>query len=170
MKNQFKKSTEIFNDFLVEMVSNAANQIAVLTSETLVDAIKTCSKDYQKSKKFYTLTEIAREYNISKPKIYQFINDGILSSYQIKGSSKKYLRSEDVDQLFERVDISPPEDKYESFEREFRLSIKRGKELRELLKEYQLTDNKKSISDFTFWLWKKGYRKDILKGLVIPDL
>ena len=126
--------------------------------------------DKKNETQYLSPTDFSRKYSISKPVVYRLIKNGTLPCYQISGSSKKYLKPEDIEKVLERVPIPPIVEDYESFERELRLSIKRGKQLRGLLDEYLKTDNKKSVSGFSIYCWEAGCRKEIFKGIIPLDL
>lgn len=161
----------------IKLEGDSLDYLANELGERLIPLISKCIeshfsnefKDTKQLKKYLSPTEFSRLGNISKPIIYKKMNDGSLTFYQRKGSSKKYLKSEDIDKIFERVDVSPKIDKYEEFEREFRLSLKRGKLLQSLIKEFQETNNNQSISGLSQWIRKQGHKKEIFNGVVIPD-
>lgn len=101
---------------------------------------------------------------------YRLINEGTLPSYQIKGSNKKYLKPEDIELILQEVPVPPKIEEYNMFERELRLSLKRGRKLTSLLENYLKTDNKKSVSGFSTYCWEAGCRKEIFKGIIPLDL
>jgi hypothetical protein len=158
-----KTETDIFiNQIIQRIISGVADQIQKEFTPPV------CDKDNEV--KLSSITDFSRKYGISKPVVYRLINNGTLPCYQISGSSKKYLKPEDIELVLEQVPVPPKVEEYESFERELRLSIKRGRKLATLIDDFLKTDNKKSVSGFSLYCWQAGCRKEIFKGIIPLDL
>lgn len=154
-----KTETDIFISQIIERIVTGVSDRIPQNSAT-----PCCNGNKDADTKFLSPTEFSRKYGISKPVCYRLINEGTLPSYQIKGSTKKYLKEEDIKRILVQVPISPKDETYEEFETRIRKGVKLGGKL---WKEFNATSNKKTLSQFSLWMYSNNHTQAINNFLII---
>jgi predicted DNA-binding transcriptional regulator AlpA len=147
---------KIINQIIERIISGVVDQIPKEPAPS--------DSEKQNETHLLSVTDFSRRYSISRPVVYGLINNGKLPCYQISGSSKKYLKPEDVERVLERIPILPIEESYPEFETRIRKGKKFGDKL---WKQFTATNNKKTLSQFSLWLFENNLTKSVNNFLII---
>ena len=124
-----------------------------LQSQNNLDNSENPQKEFF-GKQYLTYVETCKELSISLPTLKSYIGKGVLPAYRLKGTSRKYIKSSDLENSFEIIPIPKRKQTYEELETSFRRAIQRGKEIKKLQDEYLAITSNPSISRFCKWLYE----------------